>query len=914
MNALPNAIGKSLARGSSAISIEGSLMLAEEWEQIKLVFEAALAFSEDERRQFVEAACSNDPQRAAIVNELLANHAGAGRFLQTATVRISHVFSKDELVASRFRIVRHIGDGGMGEVYEAFDEKLRARVALKTLKRELSSDPQALERFRREILVAREVSHESICKIFDLVEHEDAEDHTVVPCLTMQLIEGESLLKFLQTRRPLSPEAALPLIRQIAAAIDALHAQGIVHRDLKPSNIMIAVSNDVTRAVVTDFGLAKLSNLEAGFFETQMDFQAGAPYFMAPELLRDGRPSRESDIYALGLIIDEMVTKSHAFPAESLHSLYYQKLWELPVPPSSRSNLPPLWDRVILRCLSPEPSGRYGSAREVVCDLEPPREVPIESDTCRTPPPRQIWKLPAVGWRTRIVLGVLVLLIAAAIAATRSLAEPLKTSVLVFPIENLSNEPNLNYLSRGIGAEVMRRLTQIDGVQVIPYYEPRATTKLNELKGRFSLQGLLQVSGNQVRLTAELIENRDGTLVWSQNFERDMQSPLRLQSDLAEGTVQALEMRAMLGRPPGGGLLPPAPLWKLLPFQRVAVPKAATNSSAAFDYYLRGRYLFEERTVPAALDAIRNYEKALQEDPGFALAKAALADAQFVLLDYEYEPTETLVARARTYAEDAVRLNPELAEGHTALAAVRESLWDFRGAEESYKKAIEVNPRFATAHRWYSGLIMQFERYDESFREMDRAIELDPYDYPGQSNKGLFLYFARHYREAVKQLEETLAHKDLISAHGALADVYFQLALASSGDEAQSYFGRAIQQAGLVENAMRRSQEQSPTPAQQVRIKFADRMHAEYYLMSGRDATARPYLERLISDTASGQISPVPLAMIYSVRGDADKAIPLLEKAAAHKDRQLLFLRVSPQWDRLRGDSRFQALLARVGL
>lgn len=899
-------------------------MLAEEWEQIKLVFEAALAFAEDERRQFVEAACSNDPQRAAIVTELLANHVGAGRFLQTATIRITHVFSKDELVASRFRIVRHIGDGGMGEVYEAFDEKLRARVALKTLKRELASDPQALERFRREILVAREVSHESICKIFDLVEHEDAEDHTVVPCLTMQLIEGESLLKFLQTRRPLSPEVALPLIRQIAAAIDALHAQGIVHRDLKPSNIMLAVSNDVTRAVVTDFGLAKLSTLEAGFFETQMDFQAGAPYFMAPELLRDGRPSRESDIYALGLIIDEMVTKSHAFPAESLHSLYYQKLWELPIPPTSRSNLSPLWDWVILRCLSPEPSDRYGSAREVVCDLEPSPEVPVNpalpalegvnAETKHPPLFRPFWKLPAVGRRTRIVLGILVLLIAAALAATRSLAEPLKTSVLVFPIENLSNESNLNYLSKGIGAEVMRRLTQIDGVQVIPYYEPRSTTKLNELKGRFSLQGLLQVSGNQVRLTAELIENRDGTLVWSQNFERDMQSPLRLQSDLAEGTVQALEMRTLLGRPLGGGLLPPAPLWKFLPFQRVAVPRAATNSSAAFDYYLRGRYLFEERTVPAALDAIRNYEKALQEDPGFALAKAALADAQFVLLDYEYEPTETLVARARAYAEDAVRLNPELAEAHTALAAVRESLWDFRGAEESYRKAIQVNPRFATAHRWYSGLIMQFERYDESFREMDRAIELDPYDYPGQSNKGLFLYFARHYREAVTQLEETLTHKDLLSAHGALADVYFQLALASSGDEAQNYFGRAIQQADQVEEAMRRSQEQSPTPAQQVRIKFADRMHAEYYLMSGRDATARPYLERLISDTAAGRISPVPLAMIYSVRGDADKAIPLLEKAAAHKDRQLLFLRVSPQWDRLRGDSRFQALLARVGL
>lgn len=918
-------------------------MLADEWEQIKVVFETALKLPEDQRLSYVESACP-DPQHRAVVIELLSNHTGAGRFLESVTVRIRHhVFARDDLVASRFRVVRLIGDGSMGEVYEAFDERLQVRVALKTLRPELTSDPHALDRFRREIIVAREVSHESVCKIFDLVEHavaaDGAQGGAAVPCLTMQLIEGESLLKFLQTQRPLSPEQALPLIRQIAGAVDALHSHGIVHRDLKPSNIMLTTRNGAPHAVVTDFGLAKpATHTEAGFFESKLEFQAGAPYFMAPELLRGGRPSPASDVYALGLILDEMVTETRAFPAESLHSLYYQKLWEAPIPPTARSSiLPAQWDRVILRCLAPVATDRYpragDAAADLLCDRPPglslsavstaslaplaPVLPAVKSETPEPSTPRQSWKLPSFGRRVRIAFGCLALVVAGAIAAARSLAEPMKSSVVVFPIENLTNRSDLNYLCKGIGAELMRRLTLIDGVQVIPYYEPRANTRINELKGRFSLEGLLQANGNRVRLTAQLTENREGTLLWSQNFERDTQNPLQLQSDIAEGSVQALQVGTLFGRPVGiggAGIALPRPLLKLLGFQRVAIPRAATASSAAFDYYLRGQYLFEERTVPAALDAIRSYQNALREDPGFALAKAALADAQFVLMDYEYEPEATLVARARNYAEEAIRLNPELAEGYTALAAAGQAEQDFGGAEKSFKTALRLNPRFSRAHRWYAGLLMQFGRRDESLEEMRRALELDPYDYSAQSNQGLFLYYAGHYREAAATLEETLTHKDLISAHTHLGDVYCHIAMGSSGADAQSYFARALRQADLVEDAVRHSMAQSPPVSGAVTINYADRMHAWYYLMSGHAEAARPYLERLEADTAAERISPVALARIYASLGDVEHSLPLLERAAANKDRLLLFVKVIPEFDQLRGLPRFQALVKSMGL
>jgi TolB-like protein/tetratricopeptide (TPR) repeat protein len=894
-------------------------------ERVKLVFLAALEVPLDRRASYIASACT-DPQDRMEVEDLLRHHAVPDRFLESFRIRAApNVFSPDELVAKRFCIKRLIGAGAMGEVYEAFDKGLGVSVALKTLRPELTSDPDASNRFRREILVARKASHENLCKIYDLVSESDG---AIVPCLSMELIEGESLQTYLQTHRPLSPEQALPIVKQIAGAIDALHSHGIVHRDLKPSNIMLTTRAGILRAVVTDFGLAKpATQTETGFFESNLEFQPGAPYFMAPELFDNEPPTHKSDIYALGLIIDEMVTETRAFPGESLYSLYRLKLFGDPESPLKRSKqLPAPWETIILKCLEKTPENRYSRVLDVVADLELPERValaPVPKVPVLNPVPsqpagkRQGWRFSALGRRAWIALAAGALILAGAMAMAGSLTNRLTGSVVVFPIENLSRQPDLNYLCEGIRAELMRRLTLIDGIRVIPYYEPRSKTQIGQLKGRFSLEGLLQATGNRVRLTAQLTENSDGTLLWSQNFERDIQDPLLLQSDIAEGSVQALQVGTLLGRtvsPIGARIPVPSRLLKLLGFQRVAVPRAATTSSAAFDYYLRGQYLFEERTVPAALDAIRSYENALREDPSFALARAAMADAQFVLMDYEYAPNTVLVARAKAYAEDAVRLDPNLAEGYTSLGAVRQEERDFAGAEQSYRTAIQLNPRFSRGHRWYAGLIIQFGRYEESLEEMRSAVEIDPYDYSARINQATFLFYARRYREAAAELEETLTHKDLIAAHIALGDVYSELGAQSSGAEAQAYFTWAIQQADLVEKAVRRSMAQSPPQSGALTIKYADRMHAEYYMMSGRNDPAQPYLDHLVADTAAGRISPGALGRLYAVLGDAARAMPLLESAAARKDHALFFLKVAPQFDRLRGDTRFQALLEHLGL
>jgi serine/threonine protein kinase len=331
-------------------------MTPEDWNQIKQVFSAALALPPAERDAYVRQAAADRPGLGDAVDELLRAHYGASRsFLEPGSVLLSApwLLREGEQVARRFTVVRRIARGAMGEVYQVHDERLRQSVALKAIRPELIGDADSAERFRREVLVTRHIGHPGLCKVFDLVEHQidgrpGIPDGTIVPCLTMQLLDGESLEDWLAPRRPIAPHAALPLIGQIGGALQALHDAGVVHRDLKPSNVMITTTPEGPRAVLTDFGLAR--PLKTDLFETKVRVQGGAPYFMAPELFQAQRPSRASDLYAFGLLIDEMVTARRAFASDSLHGLLLEKLGDGPERPSRRSTgLPRAWEQTILR-------------------------------------------------------------------------------------------------------------------------------------------------------------------------------------------------------------------------------------------------------------------------------------------------------------------------------------------------------------------------------------------------------------------------------------------------------------------------------------------------------------------------------------------------------------------------------------
>ena len=350
-------------------------MTAEEWEIAKEILDTAAGLPEPEREACVLRATEAWPGVRQAVLEILPHYVSDPT---DRTLKLGHVLAPGQLVARRFRVIRLIEAGGMGEVYEAQDEWLRLRLALKTLRHGQAAEGDTLERFKRELLIARGVTHENLCKVYDFAEHRETDrdgNEIVTPCFTMELLEGETLAELLRKTRPLPGEVVLDIARQVVSALKTLHDRGIVHRDLKPSNIMIVPAAEGTRrAVVMDFGLAKADQVRSDVFESAPDLEgAGAPYFMAPELIRKQRASFASDIYALGLVIDEMVTSSRAWSSKSVTGLLYEKLEESPIPPSERAtDLPAHWEKTILRCIQNEPSARFSSVTEVLSSLEYP--------------------------------------------------------------------------------------------------------------------------------------------------------------------------------------------------------------------------------------------------------------------------------------------------------------------------------------------------------------------------------------------------------------------------------------------------------------------------------------------------------------------------------------------------------------
>ena len=884
-------------------------MPPQDWNQIKQVFSAALGVPPPERDAYLESACEGKTEIRLAVDELLRAHYDASQtFLEPSSIVLaaSWLFREGDRVASRFKVTKRIARGGMGEVYQVYDERLRLSVALKAIRPELIGDAETVERFRREVLVTRDIAHDGLCRVFDLVEHPlgpqaGFPEGTIVPCLTMQLLEGETLEETLARDRPMSPAATLPLIEQIAEALQVLHNAGVVHRDLKPSNVMLVQTAEGTRAVLTDFGLAK--PLEENIFETQTRVHGGAPFFMAPELFRGERPSRASDIYAFGLLVDEMVTSTRAFSGDSLHALLLQKLGDGPVLPSARSPaIPPAWERTILRCLAKQPHDRFESAQAVLQALS--------SGNTRDDGSRGVrrWLTKTSGPRpvhlAYVAIGVLIL---SGVAFMEPLVNVPPTPVVVRPFTNLNQKPELDYLAVGTAGELARRLSRVATVRV---YTPSETTVRADPSrpGTFTVSGHIQDVNGQLRITVQLTDEAQ-QMRWSQRFDGSVSQSLQIEDVLAAETVGALARLERASDASGLRRMAGLVAW-LRPWQRPSVPSSGTRNSAAFDAYLRGRTLFEERTVPSALQGIEYLKLAVKEDPNYAAAYSTLADVQGVLMDLHYAPHDKLIREAERYVEQAVALDPDLPDVQLSLGAVRQMQWRWKDAEAAYKRAIELHPSSARAHRWYAGLLLQFGRFDESLQLHRHAIELDPFDYPSQSGLGHTLFHAGLVKEAAAHLEAFLQRKNLFYSHVLLGQIYACLG-GMDPVMATEYLNKALAQADYVRRNDASSQAREGDAPQS---DSADTIAALAWSFQGRTDLAAPFLDRLLAARAQGRISSGMIARVYAAQKDSVRAMDALRDAEAQHDRELYYINVSPTYAGIRHEPQFRALVDRLGL
>lgn len=743
---------------------------------------------------------------------------------------------------THYQIVERLGAGGMGEVYRARDQRLEREVALKLLPQGALGDGDARERFRREALALSRLNHPSIATLYDF----DRDGET--DFLVMELVQGPSLQARL-SGGPLREDEILVIGEQIASALEAAHEQGVVHRDLKPANIVLTIRG---HAKVLDFGVAKLapSPHSSTVFSTGTATITGTPAYMAPEQLLGEEVGPRADVYAFGVVLYQLATGRLPFDGDQLVALANQVLHTPPPPPRrARPDLSPGLEELILRCLEKAPARRPSSAAEVATTLRLLRE----GGETRLMPPLEMAQAPG---------------------EIRSLA--------VLPFENLSGDPAQEFFADGMTDALISDLAQIGALRVISrttamqYKGARRT--LPEIGRALHVDAIVEGSvarhGDRVRVTVQLIEAAADRTLWARSYERAVGSVLELQAEVARAVADEIRI-------------------KVSPKEAARLAEARPVMPAAYDRYVRGRFYWSKRNPAAMEQAIQEFRLAIDADPLYASAYSGLADCYSMIGAFRWKPSRDAFSRARAAARRALELDPDLGEAHCSLAVALEYYdWDWEGASRSYRRAIELNPGYATAHSWWSDLLVTLGRFDEAIAESKLARELDPLSGIIIASLGDCYYYARRYDEAIVHYREAMDFDP--GFHVARFNLGRAYGQQGRHREAIAEFEAAVQAAGQ-------------DPAVSTALGYA-------YAAAGEIEKAEAIVARLEKLWWEERGAPYPIATIYAGMGRHDAAFQWLERAFEERDRMMGMLRVHPRLDPLRADARFDDLVRRVGI
>jgi TolB-like protein/Tfp pilus assembly protein PilF/tRNA A-37 threonylcarbamoyl transferase component Bud32 len=784
-----------------------------------------------------------------------------------------------EQLAARFTVLRFIARGGMGAVYEANDAILRTRVALKVLQGRIVSNAEAMERFRREVLLARRVSHPNVCRVYELYQSTTASG---APChfLTMEFLEGETLATRIARTGRLTTAEALPLAQQMCSGLAAAHAEGVIHRDFKSSNVMLVPRSSESpragpegmRVAITDFGIAHALVKEGSSGTNALTGDAGVvgtPEYMAPEQVTGGEVAEATDIYALGIVLYEMVTGRLPFSADTPLATAARRLNEPPPRPETTvPGLDPRWSRTILRCLDRDPRRRFQSASDVSAALtvgprsrRPPLALAAASVL--------ILVLAAVGFRQRWVTAGRTQLASAA-------AAPPSIAVLAFV--DMSPAHDQGYFSDGVAQEIINALAQVPGLHVAARsssFTFKGTsedlrTVAQKLAVANVLEGSVRKSGNRLRVTAQLVSAQDGYQLWSQSFDSELADVFAVQDQIASAVVAALKMKVIPGASGAGGA------------RRATSPESYTH-------YLRGLQLQNQGSVPGLQEAIEEYEKAVAIDPDYAPAHAGIALSASTYgntTSNEFDARQWS-RRAVVEAERAVELDPNGVDGLVARGMIRTLIsWDWQGAGTDLERAIALGPGTARAHSGRSRLLGVLGELPGAIEEGRTAVELDPISSETLQNLA-------HLYNAVGQyaLARELLKKALLAApaHGlASRELAFTELLDGHPLEALALF--------------------KAHPLEWVR-DFGTAL-AEHTL--GHEAASTAALARLIA--SSGKTTEYQIAEIHAWRGERDAAFEWLERARMSRDTGVRYVKYDPFLRDLRDDPRYAEFLVRMKL
>src|SRR5829696_2473767 len=737
-------------------------------------------------------------------------------------------------VADRYRIEEEIGHGGMASVYLAEDLKHGRKVAIKVL---LPAPGHSYEpqRFLREIRIAARLSHPQILPLHDSGEFDG------LLYFVMPYAGCETLRDRLRSEGPLPIDAALRITRAVAAALGYAHRLNVLHRDIKPENILLQEGEPV----VADFGVATAISAAGGdnIYITDRGFAVGTPAYMSPEQASADRDlDGRSDLYSLACVLFEMLTGQPPFAGSSARATMARHAIE---PPPSiralRSTVPLAVDLALQRALAKSPDDRFADMAEFCEALVTPTAVAAPVTT-----------------------------------------EPQTRAIAVLPFVNASADPDNEYFSDGMTDELITALTKVEGLRVASRTSVFALKQVREdvrtLGARLNvsavLEGTVRTAGNRIRITVQLTSIADGRALWSERYDREMADVFAIQDEIA-GTIVRTLRSTLLGR-----LGDPTPV-------------RYTENVRAYSLYLKGRFWWNRRTQGDIAQGIRYFEEAIQEDPGYALAYSGLADSYALDLDYRGAPVKEGMERAKAEARKAIELDETLAEAHTSLGWVTFIYdWDWSGADREFRRAIELNPQYATARQWYAWYLMAMGRFDEALSEGRIAVDLDPASVSIRRSLGWLQYYSGQHGAALESLRRALTMNPTAEeTHRLLGLVYMQQ---GRYDEAADSFREAVANSN---NAT---------------LAFAGLGHVA--ALRGDPLEARKVLKELQTRARTQYVSPLALVGLQVTLGDIDAAFEGLERAYQERRGWMAYLKIEPMLAAIRSDPRFHGFLERMRL
>ncbi|MGI8918490.1 MAG: protein kinase domain-containing protein [Pyrinomonadaceae bacterium] len=797
---------------------------------------------------------------------------------------------------AHYRIIKKLGAGGMGEVYLALDTKLDRKVAIKVLHPDQLAEEHLKRRMLREAQAAAKLDHPNICAIYDVNE---ADAFTFI---VMQYIEGESLADNME-REPLTVNAALAMVEQAAEGLAEAHANGIVHRDIKPHNMMLTPRGQLK---LLDFGLAKQmrssdsvdNEAATATLLSKPGLVIGTMPYMSPEQVQGEPLDASSDIFSLGVTLYEMLAGKHPFKDKSAAVTMSRILLGEPIPTEQfQTQVSPELRTLLSKMLRKEKAERYQSAEEFLTDL---RKLRVQHSEIQSGAPLTeqvsattrenarggfLNKIQRHKW---VLLGAALATLLIVIAVSSWLSREHSDSLAILPFTYTSSNPQLmanpdrEYLSDGMTEGLINNLSQLTNLKVIARssvfrYKGKSLdvqTVARELNVRTVLVGEIKQEGDELRVAVELVEVPGNRAIWGYTYQRTTADIQTIQREIATTVSEKLGL-------------------KLTGADQTQLAKSYTKSGAAYEAYLKGRYHWNKRTDEGFKQATLFFQEAIAKDPTYALAYTGLADSYTLRSDYGFLAPQEGYALARGAVTLALKYDDSLAEAHTSLASIKAGAdWDWQGAENEYRRAIELNPNYPTAHHWYGAQLLILGRTEQALQEIRTAQRQDPLSLAINKDLAVALLYARDYDQALQQCRKTLEIEQnfrVMSTY--IAQIY----------ELQQKYPEAIAELEKAHAA----------DAEDAEITYG---LGQAYALAGKKDEALKISNELNQPGKQNVYLPKESAYLYALLGEKEQAIAILQKAAENHTLSVAELKTDPRLTELRKDPRIGELLQKIGL